>query len=422
MQLTPPHLLLLKILEASLADVNGEVIVIRELAKESLSAEHVYVLATGKAAPAMAMGAYQSLGSKIQSALVISKDEHCVHLDEKTGFTCLEAGHPVPDERSLQAGHQVIQFLQQIPEAATLLVLTSGGTSALVEALPDAMTLNDLVKLNEWLLRSGIEIQIMNTIRQSVSLIKGGRLRSYISVAEIRHLIISDVPGDDPSAIGSGMLVEPVTRSAIETTSLPEWLITLQQAVNQSVSEASTKQINNKTIEHRVIANNQMACESAAAKARENKLPAFIHKEISGNAEQQGKRIAQFLLEEAEEGVHIWGGETTMILPSQPGRGGRNQHLALIAAQVLAGSNNVSLMAVGTDGTDGPTQDAGAIVDGSTIRKGTELGLDSRYYIKNADAGSYLEETGSLINTGITGTNVMDLVIAIKTSEASILT
>lgn len=414
--MTPARLenqkLLFTLFEAALEQVNGESAVARELTEHPIEVEEVYVLATGKAASAMFAGAKKRLGHKIKSALVVSKDAHCEQLVEDN-FTCIEAGHPIPDERSLEAGQRVIEFVKNIPAKALLLVLTSGGTSALVEALPDAVHLSDWVKLNEWLLASGLDIQTMNAIRQSVSLIKGGRLCSYISSKHIKHLIISDVAGDNLAAIGSGMLVTPLTNTEQASVKLPQWIIRMQEAAGLLTKETHP----NNNISHRIIANNMMACKAASEavkKTNRKNLKTFIHSFLAGDAEEEAQRIAIFLIKEAEAGVHIWGGETTVVLPSSPGQGGRNQHFALCAAQVLEGNDHITLLAVGTDGTDGVTSDAGAYVDGRTIEAGTMVGMDSQIYIKNANAGAYLEETGNLVNTGSTGTNVMDMVIAIK--------
>jgi len=194
------------IYRAALSAVNGKHCVAQYLRDKQLEGE-IYLLAIGKAASAMARGAFEILGNQIIAGLIITKsgDEA---LDMKN-VSYVEAGHPVPDERSIAAGHQLIEFVNAIPANAKILCLISGGTSSLVEVLPDAVTLDQLADLSEWLLKSGLPITEMNAIRKRVSLIKGGRLAVMLKNQEITVLLISDVKGDNPSDIGSGLFFPP---------------------------------------------------------------------------------------------------------------------------------------------------------------------------------------------------------------------
>ena len=204
LQKTEAPLFLSDLFRHALQVVNGDSAVACHL-KDHPVADKVAVVAIGKAAAAMMHGADQVLNDQIQSALVITKEGHC---DPVSHWPCLQAGHPVPDQRSLDAGTRLLEFIHNLPEALHLLVLVSGGTSALVEVLPENMQLQDLQKLNQWLLASGLPIETMNRIRQSLSKIKGGKLLKYIGCKYITQLLISDVKSDDPAIIGSGLFVD----------------------------------------------------------------------------------------------------------------------------------------------------------------------------------------------------------------------
>ncbi len=401
---------LLTLYAAALDAVNGSRCVSTFLQHHPLADKPVVLLAMGKAAAAMAAGACEILGSQVHDGLVITKEGHVDHALPDC-LTVLEAAHPVPDERSLRAGQAVIRLLEQLPPDAQLLVLTSGGASALVEALPAGMGLAELARLNRWLLASGFDIIEMNRIRQSVSCIKGGKLAGLLRGQSAVNLLISDVPGDDPAFIASGPFYGsplPVEMPA----GLPDWLTAMQQQAAVSLAGPTGPA---QKVPHYIVASNRHACEAALAAAEQHGWPAMYHEYL---LEADAEEIAVSLvkaLEELPPGAHIWGGETTVKLPPQPGRGGRNQHLALVAARLIAGRTDRWLLAAGTDGTDGPTQDAGALVDGDTRQRGEAEGLSLTQSLARADAGSFLEASGDLVHTGPTGTNVMDLVLAWKT-------
>lgn len=386
--------------------MEGERCVREYLLAHPLVNRPITLLATGKAAAAMARGAATVLQRRLVEGLVITREGYA-----GAGLPdCLalrEAGHPLPDARSLAAGEAAMALVGNLPDDHRLLVLTSGGSSALVEALPEGIGLDDLVRLNAWLVGSGLPIQAMNRIRQSVSRIKGGGLARQLRGQPVLNLLISDVPGDDPAVIGSGLFV-PTPRGGPEIP-VPDWVRELQQRAGPGMDASSGPRV-----EHRIIANNRLACEAAAIAARQAGLMATVHaRPLEGEAEA----MAHWLVEELDRlppGIHVWGGESTVRLPPAPGRGGRNQHLALAAARRLAGREDLLLLAAATDGADGTSEDAGALVDGGTLRRGEEQGLDAADCLARADAGRFLEASGDLVHTGPTGTNVMDLVIARK--------
>ena len=395
---------LLSIYQAALDRVHGREAVRSYLLTQELK-KGTHVVAIGKAACAMAQGAVDVLGEQVGDVLVITKTGHLEDLCTQAGIACIEADHPVPDERSLEAGQGLLRFLCEHPQGP-FLFLVSGGASSLAEVLPDGIGLEQLKELTRWLLSSGLPIQDMNRIRRSLSCIKGGKLLNHLDeVSSSQVLLISDVMGDDLAAIGSGLLYP--SDSGINPHDLPAAIQTWWQPCEVMKSR--------RHIRHTVVASLDQAMGAAADAARAYGYSVTLHEaKLEGDAAQTGKELALKLKNELEPGIHIWGGETTVALPEHPGRGGRNQHLALSAAVELDGAEGLYLLAAGTDGTDGPTEDAGALVDGSTLERGQLEGLVAVNHLAAADAGSFLDASGDLVSTGPTGTNVMDLVISLK--------
>ena len=404
--------LLLQLYHAGLGAVAGEPVTARYLRQRPwLPDRPVALLACGKAAPAMARGASAALGRRVEQALLVTK-----HGYREAGFPthwqCLEAGHPLPDEASLQAGQRVLEFVAALPAHMPLLTLISGGSSALLEVLPPGVSLADLRRVNDWLLGSGADIGAMNRVRKTLSCIKGGQLAGYLGERPVLNLMISDVAGDDPAVIGSGLLT-PRAADPLPPAELPDWLAGLLARRADCPPAAAATPL----IEQRIIACNRDACEAVADAARARSLPVELHEPLYAPVPEVTAQLAGFL-RTAAPGVHIWGGEPTLTLPASPGRGGRNQHLALSLARALAGEPGISILCGATDGSDGPGNDAGAIIDCTTVQAIDYPGGATRA-LTRADSGTFLAEAGALIDTGPTGTNVMDLVIAIKTGASS---
>lgn len=397
---------LLRLFRIALQTVSGERVVARFL-QGHLHWPACSVVAIGKAAAVMARGAEQVLGDRIRSGLVITKQGHGNAALDRARFLQLEGSHPLPDEHSLAAGDTLLHFLADLPEGEPLLFLLSGGASALVEVLPEGMSLQQLRELNRWLLASGLAIGEMNAIRKSLSRIKGGKLIPHLRGRTCLQLLISDVPDDVPAVIGSGPLF-PTFESAPINTPLPPWL----EALLGEQPEASVTEAGN--ITSHIIANNNLAREALVVAAKAAGLPVTDHPtHFQGDTAELAAAFCGELLQ-GTAGLYVWGGESSVTLPGHPGRGGRNQQLALHAARYLAGHDNLLLLAAGTDGSDGPTEDAGALVDGGTVRRGEWEGLSAIDAIERCDAGTFLEASGDLIQTGPTGTNVMDLIVAWK--------
>ena len=399
----------LKIFEAGVERVKGFNAVVGYLNDHPLEGKY-YLVAVGKAASSMALGAMSVLSNQIERGLVITKHDHTE--DELHAFeniTTMESDHPVPGEASIAAGQALLSFIEAAPADAKFLVLYSGGASSLMEVLAEGMTLAKLSELNKVLLSIGFDITQMNQVRRAISCIKGGRLANYINGRETISLLISDVPGDDPAVIGSGPLT--YINENINEVQLPESITTILQDVKFTPIPEQSLFSN---IETHVIATLEDAKHAANTCAQSLGFEVTVHSEfMEGDAEQKAKELCQQLTN-ANSGIHIWGGETSLVLPENPGRGGRNQHLAAVAARELQGNQEIVFLAAGTDGTDGPTPDAGGLVDGTTVEKGINAGLEISDYLAAADIGNYLEKTGDLVTTGPTGTNVMDLVVALK--------
>ena len=399
--------LLLAILGEALRAVNGREVVARRLRRAPLPGP-VRAVAVGKAAAAMTAGALDALGERLQAALVITKYGHLVpSLDGDPRVRCLEAGHPVPDAASLRAGEALLDFVHAIPRGDRVLFLISGGTSSLVEAPVAGVDLDTLQRVNRWLLASGLDIHQINAVRKRLSRIKGGRLLTALTGLAVEALLISDVRGDDPAVIGSGMLVPGEALDPLDLP-LPDWLRSLLAGLPAPPAAPRHE------VHIEVVANLDQALEAAVGAARARGLEAVRHPEfLDGDAVAAGRRLGAQVAA-ARPGLQAWGGETTVVLPPHPGRGGRNQSLALAAATRLDGHSGAWLLAVGTDGTDGPTGDAGALVDGGTVARGRARGLDPETALAAADAGSFLAVSGDLVRTGPTGTNVMDLVLGLR--------
>lgn len=359
----------------------------------------------------MTLGACDALGDRCVGGILITKTGHLNRERLATfGIEPLVGGHPVPTAGSLVAGARLIAALRETPRDATVLCLISGGASSLAEAPIQGFGLKELERMNRWLLGSGLPIDAVNRVRKSVSRIKGGGLLHSLADRAVRCLAISDVPGDDPGVIGSGLLVpDPGLTETVADLDLPAWLAGW---VRRGLIERGAMPRAGPAVE--LVATLDEAKTAVARAAAAEDLPCRLHETfIAGDATQCGQTLARALLD-GPPGLHIWGGETTVRLPATPGRGGRNQHLALAAAIEITGRNDCLLLSAGTDGTDGPTEDAGALVDSGTVERAELAGFNARESLARADAGRLLEASGDLICTGPTGTNVMDLMLGLK--------
>jgi hydroxypyruvate reductase len=362
------------------------------------------VIALGKAAGAMALGAQRALGGHLGPGLVVTKSGHAdAALIDGGRFLVCEGAHPIPDESSLAAGQALLKFIETLPAAMPVLVLISGGASALVEVLRPGVDLEALARVNGWLLANGRSIDEINAVRRRLSLLKGGGLAGLLAPRPVTGLLISDVEGDQPAVIGSGPLNPPAEPGL--PPGLPEWMVAMLPAEAPAAAGPAVAEV--------VVA----ATLDDALRAAEASLVAAglaVHRydqHLLGDIDQ-AVHLVTGALGAGPQQVHLWGGEVTLMLPPAPGRGGRNQQLALRLAVAIDGPAQAAALCAGTDGTDGPTEDAGGLVDNLTLARGRAADLSAADHLQRADAGSFLEATGDLISTGPTGTNVTDIVMA----------
>ena len=338
-----------------------------------------HVAAVGKAASPMMRAALDTCGKDLPS-LVVTKHEHGEPgLAVYSNLTVIEAGHPVPDENSLKGGEALLDFVSGLPQDAVLLLLVSGGASALAEALGGRLTLDDLQAMNRKMLAEGLDIHAINKKRKEISLIKAGKLLGRFRGKQTRVFAISDVEGDSIEVIGSGI-------GQIPSVPLCE------------------------DIEALIIASNAIAREACEQAALEADLEINVNSEsLYGDVSDVAAASANTVLQGAP-GVYVFGGEPTIVLPDNPGEGGRNQALALAMAKEISGAEGIAVLVAGTDGSDGPTGSAGGFVTGDSWEATSGGGAA----FASANAGQWLRRSGGLFVTGPTGTNVMDVMVVLK--------
>lgn len=381
----------------------------RSLAEQPLPATNspVTVIAIGKAALGMAEAALATLPN-IGRCLVVTNYENERALP---GATVMAAGHPVPDEAGLRAGQAVIDVLSDLGEDDVVLALISGGGSALLPAPVEGVSLADKARVSEVLLAGGIDITGMNLVRQQLSRLKGGGFARYAAPAEVVSLILSDVVGDDLSVIASGPTVPPIgtpteARALLENNDL--WA-RMPQSVRQALTDRPETPAAMPTAENRLISSNAI---SVAAMAALDPTAHVAKEPLDGDVAAAAQRVV------ARQGAGIWlfGGETTVHLRGS-GLGGRNQELALrvaLLAEDLGWGDNWVFLSGGTDGRDGPTDAAGGLVDGGTLARMRQGGIDPKEFLDNNDSYNALKAAGDLLITGATGTNVADLQVLIR--------
>lgn len=407
--ITDPRAFLPTLYASALAAVDGRKSVARALRGQR---GETAVVAIGKAAHAMLAGVKAVPEIGITDALVITGWEYLPpDAGDSVGARYVMGGHPVPDQRSLDAGDALLAFLASLPATQPLLVLLSGGASSMVERLPPAIGLNDLARLNRWLLGSGLNIVQMNSIRRAVSDIKGGRLAALLGGRPTQLLMISDVPGDAPHDIGSGPFSPVPPEARTLPHDLPEWIAALVRHAAPMPMPDDPAFV---SITGRIVASNAIARAAVADNALALGLDVYPRQAlVTEEAGVAGYHLADELLGRPS-GLHVWGGEPNVVLPPSPGRGGRCQHFALAAAQRLSGAGGCHILAAGSDGRDGAGDTAGALIDGGTVARGAAAGLDPEDCLARADAGTFLAVSGDLLPAVATGTNVMDLILGLK--------
>ena len=388
--------------------------------------KNIYVIGAGKAAAGMAVATEAIIGDWITEGLVITKYNHALPC---TKIKITEGAHPVPDEQCVMAVKQTIQLLAKATEEDIIICLISGGASALWCDVPDGITLKEVQSTFDKLIKCGATIQEMNTVRKHLSSVKGGQLIRYCNGAKVFSLIISDVPGDDISVIASGPTVGDATTFEDAYAILIKYHLfhhlpnSIQTHIVNGVEGviADTPTPGDALFQstyNTIIGNNKTAIQAAARKANDLGYTVYINnKIITGNAEEEARKLIHVARQYkgTKPVCIIQGGETTVKVTGN-GKGGRNQHFVLAALHELADNNDatdVLILSGGTDGTDGSTNATGAIGDKETIYIALQKNISFEEYLYNHNAYHFFEQTGGLIMTGATQTNVMDIMLAI---------
>ena len=379
--------------------------------------DRIFVVGAGKASGTMARAVEQMLGDRIAAGCVNGKDGESTKLRRIELRLC---GHPVPDERGLAGAKRIAEICAEAGERDLVICLFSGGASALMPYPAPPITLAEKQETTKVLLASGAEIQEINTVRKHLSAIKGGQLARLAAPAKVLSLILSDVVGDDPSVIASG----PTTPDS--STFEDSWAVLKRYDLTGRVPGRVRERLKQgaqespkpgdpifDSVENCVIGSNQKSLDAAARAAKELRYKTLIlSSSLQGETRDVARVHAAIARQIREHGqpIHrpacvISGGETTVTIRGE-GRGGRNQEFALAAAIDIAGMEDTLILSVGTDGTDGPTDAAGAIADGTTLQRSQRSAGEA---LAANDSYTFFEELGDLVITGSTGTNVMDL-------------
>ncbi|RJG39969.1 glycerate kinase [Mesorhizobium sp. DCY119] len=371
------------------------------------------VVGAGKAAARMAQAVEANWSGGLRG-LVVTRYGHgadCRHIE------VVEAGHPVPDEAGADAASRIVDLVSGLGSDDLVLCLISGGGSSLLTMPAPGITLKEKRLLSRALLSCGATISEMNCVRRHLSAIKGGRLADACGAARIVTLVISDVPGDDPSVVASGPTIPDASTPAEALAILDRYDITVPESVRAVLREPCQRNVTIPNPANRVavVASAQLALEAAASKATElGFTPLILSNRIEGEAREVGvvhaaiaRQILNFGQPVAGPALLLSGGETTVSVRGN-GRGGRNVEFLLGLAAALEGSSGIYALACDTDGIDGSEDNAGAFVRPCTLGRAQALGLNATEYLANNDAYSFFERLSDLIVTGPTRTNVND--------------
>jgi len=373
-----------------------------------------YIIALGKAAPAMARAACEVFGEHVEVGIVTTLTPIVPALPDR--LQVIQTGHPLPDAGSLLAGQTALDLARRAGKGDLVLALISGGGSAMAECLVPGLGLDDVRLLTGLLLHAGAPITAINSVRSELSVLKAGGLARAAAPAQLVGLLLSDVVGDDPASIASGPTVTHAFPPGAGRRTLERlgcWKAA-PQAVRQALGNAAARKPVSPPPYNHVVASNQDMLHTVALEARALGFPTrILTTRMQGEAFTVGQRLGRRLASAPRPACLLAGGETTVTI-RRGGRGGRNQELALGAALALDGQARCSTIALASDGIDGPTDAAGAWVDGESVARAHALGLDPRQAAAEHDAYPLLDRLGALVRTGPTGTNLNDLVIGLS--------
>jgi glycerate 2-kinase len=391
----------------------------------------ILVVGAGKATARMALAMEDALGERIAEGLIIVKKGHTAEL---RAVKQIEAGHPLPDEAGVQGTQRILELVQRADAKTLVICLLSGGGSSLLVAPLPGVTLEDKQRTTELLLRAGATIDELNAVRKHLSAVKGGRLAQIAHPATVVTLVLSDVIGDRIEVIASGPTASDTSTFAdaatvIEKyglkTAVPSQVISFLERGKAGQEPETVKSGDVCFLSTRNVIVGSLAQALAAAREKAASLgwrAEVVTAELQGEAREAARLLARKALQTRDElgpgerHCLLYGGETTVTVKGN-GKGGRNQELALAFAVEIAGMSGITLLSAGTDGTDGPTDATGAVVDGSVVNRSREFGIHPEVYLGNNDSYTFFERLDSRtdekhhLKTGPTGTNVMDIQI-----------
>lgn len=387
----------------------------------------IYVIGAGKASALMAEEVEKILGDRVIEG----------HIVVKYGYSCklkyirvTEAGHPVPESNGFEATRAILNIAARAGHNDLVICLLSGGGSALLADFPEGSSPEEVIRVNNLLINSGASINEINTVRKHLSLVKGGQLAKVVYPATLLSLVLSDVIGDPLDAIASGPTTPDPTNfsqalSILEKynilQSVPEGALKFLYEGENGIRPETPKQgdpVFEKTF-NLIIGTNRLALEACKEKAEELKLNPYI---IDDKVQGSSSDVAEFIVKTSlkyknDKNVSkpvclLFGGEPTLKMTGK-GLGGRNQHLALLCGIMVQNYPGITLLSAGTDGTDGPTDAAGSVVDSETVSSAIAKKIDPEKYLKEFDSYNFFKKTGGHIITGPTMTNVMDIIVSI---------
>ena len=400
-----------KIIHKSIEAVQPQAAVIKALEKKNFGGD-VTVVAIGKAAWTMAFAAGEKLGDKISRGIIVTKYDHSKGPIE--GFEIIEAGHPVPDENSVRGASRALELVKNLEKGDDVIFLISGGGSAIFEKPMEGISLEDIMDVTSQLLSSGADIVEINTIRKHLSDVKGGRFALHCK-ANIYSVVLSDVLGDRLDSIASGPAYPDSSTSSQALKIVEKYNLRISERILDALKTETPKEINNCET---VITGSVSELCSAASKAAKDLgyQTVLLTSTLDCDAREAGRFMAS-IGREIRNGnglrtpVAVIAGGETVVRVRGAGKGGRNQELCLSAAIGIEGLSDTVIFSVGSDGTDGPTDAAGGIVDGETASRMRSADVQPEIYLDDNDSYNALKASGDLVITGSTGTNVNDLTV-----------
>jgi hydroxypyruvate reductase len=408
--------------------LSGESLQVGEHAYRLKDLKRIVVVGAGKAGAPMAQAVEEALGGRLEGGLIVVKYGYTAPLKR---VKIIEGGHPIPDEAGQRGAGELLEIVNRLGKDDLVFCLISGGGSALLPAPVEGVDLAEKQETTKILLESGASIHEINAIRKHLSRIKGGWLAKAVAPATMITLILSDVIGDDLDVIASGPTVGDRSTFSdclrvIEKYELNDRIPSAAMTHLLKGAEGTVQETPKpddpvfRTGLNLIVGSNMQCLEAAARKAKEMGYHTLILSSLIEGETREVAKVHGAILKEiirtgkplAPPACIISGGETTVTIRGK-GKGGRNQEFALACGMEIAGWEGAAVFSAGTDGTDGPTDSAGAFADGSTVTRALERGLDPAAYLNNNDSYPFFEQLDDLIITGPTNTNVMDIRILI---------